>query len=677
MALLPTDSQATVGLTRMASESAPRRAAGMWIASGILLEVTGGFLLTISPIRAGVVIALGVGCGLILLGLGAGGRSSISKGLWRGATRLADWVDVSVERLTVVPVGLALAIAARAAAGDDPRAISLLYLPLWLTAIILVLVGLWKRSPRTPGMAWSRWETAGLVALALGCLAIRAWRAGQSPFVLSGDEGSAGLTAWEFVTGDRNNLLGLGWFSFPALYFWMLSLSQTLFGRTAEAIRWVSAVGGTLAVVATYAAVRAMFGRRVAWWAAAWLALFHEHVFFSRIAYNNIWDGAFLILAAGALWIGWTAGKRQAFLLAGLATGLAQYFYTTSHVIPVLMACWLVLLAWRFPPRRDRLAGLACAAATAGVVAAPLVMLYLAHPDELIFTASRVSMLVPGWIGPAAAALGTSPLGLVLEQMQVTALGLTLAELQGVYYAPGVAMLFSLSAVLFFLGLLFSLVRVRDPRYSLLLLMLLAAVLVGGLSIQAPNSQRMLILAPVLAILVVLPLDELARLVESSLPRFRLAVTIAASMLVLAMMVENGVQLFGRYFPGEEYGSLNGEVTQSMIELFAADHPGAIYFLGGDRMGFDSIPSLAYLLPGVTGRDLAPPYDLPDASDPMPDHRVFIVLPEQAQALQTLEARYGPGQVTKRYNRLGRLLFYVLTTGKPSAAALSSSPSSS
>jgi hypothetical protein len=152
-------------------------------------------------------------------------------------------------------------------------------------------------------------------------------------------------------------------------------------------------------------------------------------------------------------------------------------------------------------------------------------------------------------------------------------------------------------------------------------------------------------------------------------------VTIVGSMLVLAMMVENAQQLFGRYFPTEEYGSLNGEVTQSMIELFASDRPGAIYFVGGDRMGFDSIPSLAYLLPGVTGHDLAPPYDLPSASATTSDDRVFIVLPEQAQALQTLEARYGPGQVTKRYNRLGRLLFFVLTTNKPSAAVLSSSPS--
>ena len=38
--------------------------------------------------------------------------------------------------------------------------------------------------------------------------------------------------------------------------------------------------------------------------------------------------------------------------------------------------------------------------------------------------------------------------------------------------------------------------------------------------------------------------------------------------------------------------------------------------------------------------------------------RVFIVLPEESQALQALEARYGPGLVTKRYNRLGRLLFF-------------------
>lgn len=392
------------------------------MACGVLLVATGVLVLTISPIAAGGAISLAGGLALMLLAILVRGQTSFSQALWLRCSQAAEWFGVSVDRLTLAPVGLALAIAARATAGDEPRAISLLYLPLWVAAIALVVVGLWKRSTGGPGTPWTRWEVAGLAVLAVGCLAVRAWRAGQFPYVLSGDEGSAGLTAWEFVSGDRNNLLGLGWFSFPALYFWILSLSQSVFGRTSEAIRWVSAVGGTLAVVATYGAVRAMFGRRVAWWAAAWLALFHEHVFFSRIAYNNIWDGAFLIQAVGALWVGWTAGKRDAFLVAGASIGAAQYFYTTSHVIPFVLGCWLILLARRYPLSRDRLAGLVSGAAAAVVVAAPLVMLYLAHPEQLLFTASRVSMLVPGWIGPAAAALGTTPVGLVMEQMQVTAL---------------------------------------------------------------------------------------------------------------------------------------------------------------------------------------------------------------------------------------------------------------
>ncbi|MEW6567191.1 MAG: glycosyltransferase family 39 protein [Chloroflexota bacterium] len=447
----------------------------------------------------------------------AAGAWGLLRGTWPvwlepGLARVAAWVDVRADRLVLALLGLLLSAAARSAAGDGSLVHSPTAAPLWVAGITLVVVGLGRKQDRPGSRRWPLWEILLVIALGLGSLWLRAWRAESWPHVLSGDEGSVGMTAWEFRAGQRDNLLSLGWWSFPALYFWLVSLSQAVFGRTVEAIRWVSALGGAPTVVALYAAARSMFGRPVAIWSALWLSGFHHHLFFSRVAYNNIWDGLFFIVAAGSIWHGWNRGRRSAYLWAGLALGLGQYFYTTSHLALLVLGIWLILLhrprrASPDPAPRGGWPDVACLALVTVAAVLPLALLYLEHPESLVYTSERVTLFPPGW-EQVAETLGLTPLGLVLEQMGVTALGFVVAELEGVYYAPGVPLLFSLSALFFVVGLIICLLHLRDPRYVLPLLTLAGTVVVGGLSIQAPNGQRMMLLPPMLALMVALPLSR-------------------------------------------------------------------------------------------------------------------------------------------------------------------------
>ncbi len=137
----------------------------------------------------------------------------------------------------------------------------------------------------------------------------------------------------------------------------------------------------------------------------------------------------------------------------------------------------------------------------------------------------------------------------------------------------GAPLLISVSAVLFVAGLLICLWRIRDPRYSLPLLVLAGAILMGGLSIQAPNSQRLLYMAPALALMVVLPLEDARDWSARHWPGGRHALSVLAGLLVIVMLTQNLDLLFGRYFPREEYGSVHGEVTQEMIEIWPAFPP--------------------------------------------------------------------------------------------------------
>lgn len=598
--------------------------------------------------------------GLLAQSAGAASNRSRLSGA-RFAASIAGWLEVKPSQVALILLGLLASFAAWFAAGRGPLVQSKAAVPLWIMGITLTLIGCWKRERRADAVPWSRIEVLYLLLIVILSFAFRAYGAAEMPFVLSGDEGSAGLLGWEFVEGNRDNLLSLGWFSFPALYFWLISISQTMFGRSTEAIRWVSALGGALTVASLYWAARGMFGRRTAFWASAWLSTFHVHLFFSRIAYNNIWDGLFFTIAFGAIWQGWENGWRRSFILGGLAIGFSQFFYTTSRFIPIIILAWLILLFLYKRPARAQKSGVISMALVSLSVFLPLGLLYLTDLESLLFTASRVSMLVPGWTAEVARALGTTPLGLILEQAWITFLGLFIAELQGIYSNPGVPMLFGISTILVVFGAFICIVRIRNPRYSLPILTLIATFVIGGLSIQAPNAQRMLLLPSILALLVVFPLGEITVWISNRWKQTSVFISLLMTCILGVAMFQNLRHLFVDYFPGETYGSVNGEVTFEMIELIHEEGRDAAYFfIGGERMNFDSIPSLAYLSPSITGTDLIYPYALPDPWPNSNIKKVFIILPDEQEALEIIGQNFDHTLTVPRYNRHGTLLFYVL-----------------
>jgi 4-amino-4-deoxy-L-arabinose transferase-like glycosyltransferase len=627
---------------------------------GILTIFLGQHLLLTSPHKWIAILISLVGLGFLILEelhrLSEKVRSSLNAFLIRLSTRL----KVKQWQLIALGAGLTFSLASRAAAGDEPLVHSPLAMPLWLAGITLTVIGCWEMDTPRRSRHLPLWERGLLVCIILVSLLLRTWGAGSSPYVLSGDEGSAGLVGWEFLSGGRNNLLSVGWFSFPALYFWLVSVSQSIFGRSTEAIRWVSALGGVLTILALYWTARRMFNRRVAIWSAAWLGAFHHHIFFSRVAYNNIWDGLFIILTAGLLWEGWSTNRRIPFLFAGLTLGMSQFFYTTSRLTPIIILIWMILLTRHSPRPKGGKVNLIHFAFTAMSVFLPLALYYAAHPDILFFTASRTSILIPGWTADAAAALGTTSIGLVLEQIWVTTMGFTIAELQGVYYGSGVPLLFDVSALLFMMGIIVGVFRRRDPRYTLPLLTIVGTIIVGGLSIQAPNAQRMLLLPPMLALLVTWPLEEVLIRFPLQKPRLWLVEVLMLTAVLGVALFQNVSFFFTDYLTRERYGSPHGEVTQEMIELLELNKSfEEVYFVGGERMHVYSIPSLPYLLPDVMGHDLEPPYKLPPEKIANGGKRLLVILPHVLDARSAIEKQCTDEELIPRYNRDGQVLLYA------------------
>jgi hypothetical protein len=171
--------------------------------------------------------------------------------------------------------------------------------------------------------------------------------------------------------------------------------------------------------------------------------------------------------------------------------------------------------------------------------------------------------------------------------------------------------------------------------------------------------------------MVVLPLEEARGWSARRWPSGQRALTLLASLLLVIMLAQNIDHLFRRYFPREEYGSLNGAVTQAMIEIWPSLPPDApVYFFGGDRMGFASIPSITYLRPQAQATDV----DRVDLILPDVSELIAFVLSDETDSLNALRARFHEGIVLPRYNRNGRLLFHLFATGEAAQALSSALP---
>ncbi len=526
-----------------------------------------------------------LGLPLIFLAVRAFTRGAFPSLIDRPLRAVAGWLGVSPTQAILLILAPLLSVAAWLAAGDFPQ----MYLPvlamaLWIGSITLVVIGTWPVGALRATKPWARGEALLVGGLFLAGLLTRGIFAADVPWILGGDEASGGLSALEWIRGERDNPFGVGWYDFPSLYFFVQSLSIRVFGQTIEALRLTSAMAGALTVVAAYWFLREAFGRWVALAGAAYLSAFHFHIHFSRLGLNNIWDGLFLTLGAAAFRRGWNRGSRFSFAIAGLAFGLAQYFYASSRILLLLFPLWLTVAALR--DRKAvvaRLPGLAIGLLGSVVVALPISLFYLAHPASFIAPYSRVSLLGP-LLERQMQFSGDPAWRILVEQFKTSALAFTGTDLRH-WYQPGYPMLLPIPATLFLMGACLILLNLRRLPELWVALWLVGAIVVGALSDSTPAAQRYVFAAPAVAGVIALALERSARWIIEAWPRARWVILASLSGILLLASWGDLRFYFGNFTANKQFGDLNTE-TATQVGLYLAEkEPGTqVFFLGG-RMG--------------------------------------------------------------------------------------------
>lgn len=573
---------------------------------------------------------------------------------------IGNWLELDRHRLLLLIFAPVLSYGAWLAAGDQLRMhIPWLALVTWLFAIALVLgVSMGRiRVPEVKGIAPIHWIIP--LSLFVTALLLRATLLDRIPWVLAGDEASAGISAVEFLEGTWNNLFNTAWYSFPSLYFIFPSVSIGLLGQTIMALRLPSAIAGALTVVALYWYGKKAFGQTTALAASIYLAAFHFHIHFSRIGLNNVWDGLLFVTFSGLIWIAWQEKKKWAFALAGLALAASFYVYASARVIVLMLAIWLFVALLQDRDRlKARLQGLLLLSMVTITAALPLGLYYLKHPDDFMAPLVRVSILGP-WLENEVIFRIQPAYIILFDQFKTSALAFTSENLRH-WYTIDYPMLLALPATLFLMGLFLLIARLNRLQNLWVGLWILAAIIVGALSESTPAAQRYVFVAPAVALVIGLTIGQLEYWLIAKWPARRNLIFAGLISVIAVGAILDLRFYFGEYSPSKRFSDQNTEVAQSAAKwLSQFDEPVTVYFFGFPRMGFNSIQTLSYLAPQAEGIDIE--LEVRPAEWRVQTPTVFLFLPERSDDLEPVQAEYpgGEQEIHRSYN--GQELFITYT----------------
>jgi len=568
-------------------------------------------------------------------------------------------------------VGLSL-IAGLAARQRPPDAGHADLLVLWLAGIGTFSAASWTFDlfpRRLPGRLLTRAEVRrwlrehGRLVLALllllgAGLVVRGFDLEHVPANLGGDEGTQGAAARALVRAPMGNPFSTGWYSVPTMSFLAYGLAMQVFGVTVSGLRTLSVVIGTATMWTTFCLARELWGERVGWLSATVLSFAHYHVHFSRLGSNQVADGLVVTLSLWLLVRGMRTKEPWAFAAAGVVMGLGWYGYFGARLVGVLAGVYLGLqahLRHRFLARHRVLLTLLVAGALVALM--PLLLHYSAHPGEVLSRPNQVSIFASGWLAREQEITGRSAAGLLLEQSwkAVSAFNYTLDPT--FWYRASMPLLDVVGGVFFVLGMVWTVARCRWPSNSLLLLWFWMALLLGWVMTEnPPSSQRMLIVAPALAILVALGIDWMLRLAGALLGIEDAGKQAVTTALLMVMAGINLGYYFLVYTPTRVYGNPTAEMTTVLArELQEEGYRGPLYFHGPPAVYWD-FGTLQFMVPEVAGIDVPVGGEPGDAD--VRDETRFVFHPARLGELEDVRERFPSGSETYvRSTADGELLY--------------------
>lgn len=534
-------------------------------------------------------------------------------------------------------------------------------LPLWSMSLMLCLAALVPVIRRTSSSGRTRWMFLLLVsAISLFAFAVRFHKLGLVPVVMSGDEADVGQQVIAVLEGRLTNMLRT-YRSYGTLEFFVLAVPVWLLGPTKFALRYLSAVGGWLAIPALAVMARRLFGVKVALVSAALLAVSHLAIQFSRVSVAaSTFDPLLTSLSLYLVYRSLQTRSLFTWGLAGLTLGLSFYVYAGARIVVLVAAAFLALLVVVDRPLlRGNGRGL-IAMVLGGVLGlAPMLPFILRDPQGFNHRLNQVSIFQSGYLWRAAAYRGVTTWQILGEQFRDAWLNFNYYDV-GSFYEASVPMLGLLTGALFVMGFAYTIAHWRDKRFLLLHLWFWIPLLVGQVMMIYPRgaAYRTLSLLPPVCIMAGIALVKLADLVVPRLARREAWITAA---IVAALVWEGGWNThyyFGVWAPRSRFSDFSTEAASLMADYMHELGPNyQTYVLATSNFRAGTWAVMDYIAKGQRYVDIddALPAALPTV--PPGQRMAFIFAPERAAELLVVESAFPGGQAMEHY--LGGTLYFV------------------
>jgi len=428
------------------------------------------------------------------------------------------------DRVSWTKSGLALMLGGgicAAAAGvlfwihrGEPTQFTGLPLVFWLAGLVLFMVGIGidgKNLPRASNQAAERrgnfrLEVILLAVLCGAALVARAVQIDVFPNGCQSDECNNGMDALAVLSGAPYTPYAETNEGQATLFTYLLAGTFRLFGAGVPQMRLVSAVIGTLTILAFYFLARDWTDWRAAMTATALFALSRWHLTFSRIVYELILTPLVEILLFFFLLRAVREGRRRDWAAAGLCLALGLNTYTAFRVIPFAVVIFLVYgLLTRRHRGRTALEGILVFTGGAAIGVVPLAVYALQNWSIVLGRTQHISVFTN--IEQAGGSLQPLWDNLVRSLLMFHWKG----DWAALNNLPDAPLLDPLSGVLFVFGLIYALRHIRHPLPFLMVdtLLLVFSLAVFSSSLEAPTARRSIGLLPVIFFLVGMALDRI------------------------------------------------------------------------------------------------------------------------------------------------------------------------
>ncbi|MCX6082513.1 MAG: glycosyltransferase family 39 protein [Chloroflexi bacterium] len=530
----------------------------------------------------------------------------------------------------------------------------------------------WKLTPFHRVIVWiktHRIEILGLFIILLVAFFIRFWDLELHPYSFINDEGQMGQNGACLVKGTCIQLMETGWSQQPMLAFLPTGLSTILLGSTAIAVRIVSVILGTLAVLAVYLFTRETFDPMTAAVAASLLATLPVHVHFSRIGVDNIMDSLSTTLMMWLVFRGIKRGSTIYFLAAGILGGLCFYSYPGTRLAPLIgfFAVGYFGMQTRkfFQTHAHNILILGLAFT---ITAAPILGFFITHPESFSARMNSVGIFQNNIIQDQMSSSGNGAIEILTQQFMKSSLVFIVSAAPSNFFNSPKPYLTFLAAIFFMLGLAYMLRHLKNPLFMGIFIWFWAAIILGStLTGGPPTSQRMLMSTSALAIITAIGITKTMHM----LPKTGNITRWIAPVGLLAFIFYTGYQNINYYFidyrAGHYFEDPTNELTYESAAFISPLHTSSrFYLIAEPDVPYLSFANFNYFSPDVeksyfnevTSKNLA---DLPKDKGAL-----FIATSSRGSDLENL-AHLIPGgewhEFRRRYQP-DQILFYTYKIDK-------------